>query len=74
MIETGIAAWGQGDGRRLAFQSYKELTLDIAASIFVGAPQGGRLESRPTRSGPQAQQAPISKPRDGLPVTFEPLA
>jgi len=35
MIAAGIAAWGEGDGKRLAFQSYKELTLDIAASIFV---------------------------------------
>jgi cytochrome P450 len=37
MIASGIAGWG---GRRLAFHSYKELTLDIAASIFVGAPLG----------------------------------
>lgn len=40
MIAAGIARWGDGDGRRLAFQSYKELTLDIAATIFIGAPLG----------------------------------
>jgi cytochrome P450 len=40
MIATGIARWGEGDGRRLAFQSYKELTLDIAASIFIGEELG----------------------------------
>jgi cytochrome P450 len=40
MIEAGIADWGDGDGRRLAFRSYKELTLDIAASIFVGVDLG----------------------------------
>lgn len=39
-IAAGIAGWGAGDGRRLAFQSYKELTLDIAASIFVGEELG----------------------------------
>ncbi|RIK94721.1 MAG: cytochrome P450 [Proteobacteria bacterium] len=40
MIERGIASWGDGGGRRLAFGSYKELTLDIAASIFVGVELG----------------------------------
>ena len=40
MIAAGIAAWGDGGGRRLAFHAYKELTLDIAASIFVGAELG----------------------------------
>jgi cytochrome P450 len=37
MIEAGIESW---EGRRLAFQSYKELTLDMAASIFVGIDLG----------------------------------
>lgn len=40
MIEAGIAHWGDGDGRRLAFGAYKELTLDIAASIFLGIDLG----------------------------------
>jgi cytochrome P450 len=37
MIEAGIEGW---TGPRKAFQSYKELTLDIAASIFVGVDLG----------------------------------
>jgi len=37
MIEAGIEDWG---GARKAFQSYKALTLDIAASIFVGVDLG----------------------------------
>ncbi|MCU0669738.1 MAG: cytochrome P450 [Myxococcota bacterium] len=37
MIEAGIEDWG---GARKAFQSYKVLTLDIAASIFVGVDLG----------------------------------
>jgi cytochrome P450 len=40
MIEAGIADWASGNGKRLAFQSYKTLTLDIAASIFVGVDLG----------------------------------
>ena len=40
MIEAGIEDWSDGDGQRLAFRCYKELTLDIAASIFVGADLG----------------------------------
>jgi cytochrome P450 len=40
MIEAGIEDWADGGGRRLAFRSYKELTLDIAASIFVGVDLG----------------------------------
>jgi cytochrome P450 len=40
MIESGIARWGDDGGRRHAFQLYKELTLDMAASIFVGIDLG----------------------------------
>jgi cytochrome P450 len=40
MIAAGIENWGDGDGKRLAFPSYKSLTLDIAASIFVGVDLG----------------------------------
>ena len=39
-IAAGIADWAEGDGRRLAFRSFKELTLDIAAAIFVGVELG----------------------------------
>jgi cytochrome P450 len=39
MIEGGIAGWGR-DGQLLAFPAFKALTLDIAASIFVGAELG----------------------------------
>ncbi len=40
MIEAGIVDWGDADGRRLAFPLFKELTLDLAASIFVGIDLG----------------------------------
>ena len=40
MIAAGIARWGEQGGERLAFQSYKALTLDIAATIFVGVDLG----------------------------------
>jgi cytochrome P450 len=40
MIEAGVASWGDESGRKLAFQAYKELTLDMAASIFVGIDLG----------------------------------
>jgi cytochrome P450 len=40
MIEAGIADWANDAGQRLAFPSYKTLTLDIAASIFVGVDLG----------------------------------
>jgi cytochrome P450 len=40
MIAVGIGRWsGHGDGFR-AFHGFKELTLDIAASIFVGVELG----------------------------------
>lgn len=40
MIDAGISAWGDGDGRQLAFHSYKQLTLNMAASVFVGIDLG----------------------------------
>jgi len=40
MIAAGIERWGEGGGRQLAFRAYKELTLDMAASIFVGVDLG----------------------------------
>ncbi len=39
MIERGIAEWG-GMGDFLAFDAVKELTLDMAASIFLGVDLG----------------------------------
>ena len=39
MIAAGIEKWGDG-GKLLAFPAYKALTLDIAASIFVGVDLG----------------------------------
>lgn len=38
MITRALDGWGEG--RLLAFHAYKELTLDIAASIFVGVDLG----------------------------------
>lgn len=40
MIEHGIAAWAQRPQPFLAFPSFKELTLDIAATIFLGVAPG----------------------------------
>ena len=40
MVESGIANWESGDGTRLMFRSFKELTLEMAASIFMGEELG----------------------------------
>src|SRR5690606_28267797 len=40
MIEAALADWGRDGGRRLAFRCYKELTLDMAAAIFLGVDLG----------------------------------
>jgi cytochrome P450 len=40
MIAAGIENWGDDGGKRLAFPAFKSLTLDIAASIFVGVDLG----------------------------------
>ena len=40
MISAGIEKWGDNGGKLLAFPAYKSLTLDIAASIFVGVDLG----------------------------------
>jgi cytochrome P450 len=46
-IESGIAGWVPASGRRLrAYDAFKALTLDMAASIFVGVdlgPQARRM-------------------------------
>jgi cytochrome P450 len=39
-IASGIAGWGAGGRTISAFQAFKELTLDLAASIFVGVDLG----------------------------------
>jgi cytochrome P450 len=40
MIERGIGSWGGQSRGFLAFRAFKALTLDIAASIFVGVELG----------------------------------
>jgi cytochrome P450 len=40
MIERGLAVWGERGEPFLAFRGYKVLTLDIAASIFLGVELG----------------------------------
>lgn len=40
VIADGIGRWGQGSLQRQAFPSIKELTLDVAARIFVGVELG----------------------------------
>jgi cytochrome P450 len=48
MIESRLAEWLQGDGALLAYPAFKALTLDLAASIFVGielGPEASRMNS-----------------------------
>jgi cytochrome P450 len=40
MIEAGVSDWGSGNGTRPMYRSFKELTLEIAASIFMGEELG----------------------------------
>jgi cytochrome P450 len=40
MIESGISRWADGKSPLMAFPAFKELTLDMAASIFVGVDLG----------------------------------
>ena len=40
MIEKRLVEWGHQDGPLLAFKAIKELTLDMAATIFLGADLG----------------------------------
>lgn len=44
MIAEGLARWGAGDGRILAFPAFKRLTLDLACRIFLGMPLGDETE------------------------------
>ncbi len=39
-IASGIADWGAGGASTLAFHAYKRLTLELAASIFIGVELG----------------------------------
>jgi cytochrome P450 len=39
-VERGLAAFGDAGGRLRAFDAFKALTLDLAASIFVGVDLG----------------------------------
>jgi len=47
MVETALAGWARHGGRLQAFGAFKEMTLDIAASIFLGIELG--TESRPMK-------------------------
>ncbi len=40
MVERGTSTWYAGRKPFLAYEAFKELTLDIAASIFIGADLG----------------------------------
>jgi cytochrome P450 len=40
MIEAGLAGWQQAPRPFLAFRAFKELTLDMAAAVFVGVDLG----------------------------------
>ena len=40
MIEDAIASWRHDGGETLAFGAFKQLTLEMAASIFIGADLG----------------------------------
>ena len=40
MIEAGISCWGEAEDEVRAFPLFKELTLDMAASIFLGVDLG----------------------------------
>lgn len=40
MVEAALDGWAREGSRRLMFPSFKELTLDMAASLFVGVELG----------------------------------
>jgi cytochrome P450 len=44
MIDAALSSWRERRESLLAFQAYKELTLDMAASIFIGVDLGGDAE------------------------------
>ncbi len=65
-IEQGIADWAPDAGRRMrAFDAFKALTLDMAASIFVGVDLG-REASRMN----QAFEAMVAAAMPGLRLPF----
>jgi len=43
-VEAGLAGWAPRGGRVQAFSAFKGLTLDVAASIFVGQELGPRRQ------------------------------
>lgn len=63
MIEAGVAGW---EGRRLAFPSYKQLTLDMATSIFLGVELGPET-TRMDRAFEDMVAASMSRVRLPLP-------
>jgi len=44
MVAGGVDQWPQREKPFLAFRAFKELTLDIAASIFIGVELGGETK------------------------------
>jgi cytochrome P450 len=70
-IEATLDAWERGDPRRLMFPAYKELTLDMAASIFIGADLGPGTQ-RMNRAFEDMVAASMSRIRLRLPgLEFE---
>ena len=64
-VERGLASLGTGGGRLRAFDAFKALTLDIAASIFVGVDLGS--ESRRMTEGFEAM---VAAAMPGLKIPF----
>jgi cytochrome P450 len=65
-VERGLAAFGHAGGTRLrAFDAFKALTLDIAASIFVGVDLG-----RESRRMNEAFEAMVAAAMPGLRIPF----
>lgn len=68
MIETGISGWGDAEGEIRIFPRFKELTLDIAASIFLGVDlgPGSRAMKTAFESMVAASMSAIRLPIPGL--------
>ena len=65
-VERGLAAFGRAGATRLrAFDAFKALTLDIAASIFVGVDLG-----RESRRMNEAFEAMVAAAMPGLRIPF----
>lgn len=64
-IQAGLDAWQPGD-KFLAFNHFKQLTLDLAARVFVGEPPGADAD-RVNRAFFDTVRAPTSLVRHGVP-------